>query len=403
MVDLEAFSPESPGTLVPISGTDARHGQWSHHAFVPNPLSLESPDLTAAAYRLVANARAALAALDSTARQLPDPRLFRRPSLQAEAQSTSALEGTYAPLSEVLTADKERPPNIDLREIFNYITMADTAFLWIEDGRPLTVSMLGELQSILVEKTRSEGASSGGIRNHQVVIGQRREAKPDELPVRAARFIPSPPGIDLHANLQELLDWMSTDVIRDIDPVVAAAMAHYQFESLHPFNDGNGRIGRLLIVLHLLQQGVLIEPTLTVSPWFEARRSEYYNRLLRVSTEADWDSYVRFFAQGLEASAKRTRERMISLVNIHFSMKETVRQSNLRADTAHTLVDFAVANISFTVRAVEKGLNVSYGRANTVVNQLVQLGILAPLEDFTGSARRFYAPGVYDVLLGEGA
>ena len=213
-----------------------------------------------------------------------------------------------------------------------------------------------------------------------------------------------PRGLDLHASLQELLDWMSNKKVNDdIDPVVAAALAHYQFETLHPFHDGNGRIGRLLIVIHLLKQEVISEPTLTVSPWFEQRRSEYYDRLLSVSTRADYDSYVKFFAEGLEASAKQTHARMLALVDIQESLKDRVRESHLRADTAQTLVDFAVANVSFTVRAVERNLGVSYGRANGLVNQLVQLDILAPLRNEPGTSRRFYAPDVYRIIVGSGS
>lgn len=233
-------------------------------------------------------------------------------------------------------------------------------------------------------------------------MGQRQEASPSDPPVHAARFVPSPPGLDLQANLQVLLDWMGNrEVNREVDPVVAAALAHYQFETLHPFHDGNGRIGRLLIVVHLLQQGVLSEPTLTVSPWFESRRSEYYDLLLAVSTKAEWDPYVRFFAKGLEASAQGTHARMLALVGVQRALKERVRESHLRADTAQALVDFAVANASFTVRIVERELGVSYGRANGLVNQLVQLGILAPLDQKSSSSRRFYAPAVYDVLMTE--
>ena len=157
----------------------------------------------------------------------------------------------------------------------------------------------------------------------------------------------------------------------------------------------------MLIVIHLFEQGTLLEPTLTVSPWFEAHRSEYYDYLFAVSTEAAWDPYVRFFAQGLEASAKRTHDRMLTLVGIQSEMKEKVRKSKLRADTAHNLVDFAVSNISFTVRAVEKGLQLSYGRANSLVGQLVELGVIAPLGTQSGGTRRFYAPEVYNVLVGE--
>lgn len=397
IVRLDDFTDRSPGRLVPITGTDPGRGEWHHQAFVPDPLPSESPELSGATYRIVADARAALAALDSTARRLPEPRLFRRPSLQAEAQSTSALEGTYAPLAEVLTADDERPQNLDVREILNYIAMANDAFAWIEEERPLTVGMLGELQAVLVRGTQSENASSGAVRDRQVVVGRLGYAHPGEPAAHAARFIPSPPGLDLHAHLQTLLDWMGARD-SDVDPVVAAALAHYQFESLHPFDDGNGRIGRLLIVVHLLLQEVLLEPTLTVSPWFEARRSEYYDRLLAVSTHGGWDSYVRFFARALEVSALTTLDRMERLVAVQASLRDRVRESPLRADTAHLLVDFAVAHVSFTVRAAERELPVSYGRANTLVDQLVRLGILAPLDQRPGGPRRFYAPEVYDVL-----
>jgi Fic family protein len=402
-VDLSTFQPNAPGELVKISGTDPRRGEWEHVAFVPHPLPKLPPDLSSRTYRLVADARAALAALDSTARRLPNPRIFRRPALQAEAQSTSALEGTYAPLAEVLTTDEDRPPNPDLREVLNYVRMGDAAFGWIEAGRPLTVGMLEELQAMLVRGTRGESSASGAVRDHQVVIGQRIDAHPGALPVHAARFVPSPPGIDLRANLQDLLGWMSDkDVTQEIDPVVAAALAHYQFETLHPFHDGNGRIGRFLVVAHLLMEGVLLEPTLTVSPWFEARRTEYYDNLFTVSTRADWDSYIRFFATGLASSATTTHERMTAMVDVQESMKDRIRRSSLRADTAHALVDYAIANTSFTIRTVERSLNISYGRANSLVGQLVHLGILAPVETSAGgSARRFYAPQAFAVLVEE--
>lgn len=400
-VDLERFTDQAPGSLVKINGTDPLRGKWSHSAFVPYPLSLDSPELSGPTYRAVADARAALAALDSTARRLPNPRLFRRPALRAEAQSTSALEGTYAPLAEVLTADEERPQNVDLREVLNYVVMAENAFSWVESQRPLTVNMLEEFQGILVRGTKGEGVSTGKLRDHQVVVGQREDAHPTDLPAHSARFIPQPPGLDLHASLRDLLDWMANRKMRlTIDPVVAAALAHYQFETLHPFHDGNGRIGRMLIVVHLFEQEVLLEPTLTVSPWFEARRNEYYEHLFNVSAKAAWDPYVGFFAAGLAASARRTHERMLALVDVQFEMKEKIRNSALRADTAHALVDFSVSNVSFTVRGVERELGLSYGRANTLVNQLVQLGVIQHLRTGSSGARRFYAPQVYEVLLG---
>ena len=398
VVDLSLFDEHSPGFLVPIDGTDPRRGAWTHAAFVPDPLGSESPELESATYRAVANARAALAALDSTARRLPDPRLLRRPTLQSEAQSTSALEGTYAPLADVLTADEDRPPTSDLREVLNYVAMADAAFAVVEQGRALSVGLLEGLQRILVSGTGHEGPMTGSVRGVQVVIGHRPEVAPDALPVEAARFVPPPPGLDLTANLSDLLAWMSRDHSEDIDPVVSAAMAHYQFETLHPFHDGNGRIGRLLIVLHLLRQNVLSEPTLTVSPWFEARRPSYYDALFAVSSRGDWNAYVHFFATGLRASAELTHRKMLALTTVQAELKEKVRASALRADTAQGLVDFAVGHPSFTVRSVERELGISYGRANTLVGQLARLGVLDEVQNTAGS-RRFFSPQVLEVLI----
>ena len=267
---------------------------------------------------MVAAAGRALAALDATAQQLPNPYLLRIPSLRREAQSTSALEGTYAPLREVLTAADDAPATAEMTEILNYVRMANSGFLWTQEGRPITLSLIEDLQGELMRGTPLESAS--------------------------------------------------------------------------------GRLGRFLIVLTLLSSGVLSEPTLTVSPWFEERRADDYDALLRVSTHGDWDTFLAFFSQGLAAAASSTRHQMLALAAVHQSLKETVRASSLRSAHALDLVDFAVANPSFTVRKVEAALGISYGRANGLVARLADIGVLDVVE--TGSQpRRFAAPAVLKVLL----
>lgn len=391
------FKTHAPGSLVPIFGNDPQLGEWEHRAFVPAPLEHTMPALSPPTFMAIADARAALAALDSTARQLPNPTLLRTPTLRREAQSTSALEGTYAPLADVLTADEDDPATAEMVEVLNYVRMANLGFARIARGESLTVPLLSELQGVLMQGTPLYNVS-GRVRDGQVVIGRRSDADPFDFPIRTSRFVPAPEGFVLETGVRDLLDWMARDHASAIDPVVASAMAHYQFETLHPYRDGNGRLGRLLIVLHLQAAAVLSEPTLTVSPWFEARRSEYYDRLLAVSTDADWDGFVRFFARGLQSAADRTREQMITLVGVQAELRERVRESNLRADSAHALVDLAVANPSFTVRRVEAELGLSYGRANRLVGQLVDLGILRAV-DPEAYSRRFYAPRVLEVLV----
>ncbi len=354
------FHKSAPGTLVAITGQDPLLGPWEHKAFIPNPLAQDPPDLSPKTHLVIADARAALAALDSTARQLPNPTLLRLLTLRREAQSTSALEGTYAPLAEVLVADDEEPPTPELIEILNYVAAANCGFAWIADGRPISTSFLSDLQGILMRGTPLAPVS-GHLRDTQVVIGRRLDADPKAHPVHNARFVPSPNGVELESGVGALVAWFREDHRGHIDPVVAAAMSHYQFETLHPFHDGNGRIGRLLIVLHLVAAGVLSEPTLTVSPWFEARRGDYYDRLLAVSTAGDWDAFVAFFAEGLRQAADNTHEEMRALVAVQAELRAIVRASALRADSAHSLVDLAIANPSFTVRKVEAELEISTG------------------------------------------
>lgn len=390
----ERFSRSPSGILVPIHGVDPRYGAWEHVAFAPHPLPQLTPELSVRTFNTVARARAALAALSSSARQLPNPGLLRRPTLRREAQSTSALEGTYAPLQDVLAADEEdEPADANLREVMNFVRAAEHAFAWQAEGRPLTVGLLVDLQTKLVQGTPADTPHAGRIRDIQVVIGSNPGAR-----VQDARFVPRPPGDELKQQLRDCLDWMSSDHDGDIDPVVAAGIAHYQFETLHPFNDGNGRIGRLLVVLHLLYAGVLTEPTLTVSPWFESRRADYYDRLLEVSASGAWDAWIEFFARGLAASAEATERQLADLLALQGDLKARIRATGLRAENAMRVVDLALAQPIFTVRQVERHLGVSYARANGLVRQLVEANVLGAYDEAVYH-RRFTAPEVLAILL----
>lgn len=389
------FVTEYMGDLVPISGTDARGREWQARAFVPAPLPEAPPELSNRTHTAVANARASLASLSAQAARLENPALLRQPTLRREAQSTSALEGTFAPLESVLAAsEQDGVMDASMREVLNYVRIAEQAFGWVGDGRPITVGLLEDLQRDLVRGTSADTDQAGRVRTTQVMIGSG-----PNTPVSAARFIPSPPGPGLDAALRDQLAWAGAQHRRaEMDPVIEAGVAHYQFETLHPFNDGNGRIGRLLIVLHLLTRGVLTEPTLSVSPWFEARRSEYYDRLLRLSTHGDWDGWLLFFATGINFSAESTSRQLADLIDTQSDLKDRIRKSELRSDNAIRAMDFATARPIFTARELAEGLSVSYPRANGLIGQLTARGILrqwgADLRD-----RRFTAPEILSILL----
>lgn len=397
-MDVKLFQKAPFGKLVPISGALPGGGTWEHWAFLPNPLLDDSPELSRRAYRHVGDARAALAALDSTAKRLPNPRLFRSSTLRLEAQSTAALEGTYEPLARVLAADSDDVQDPSLREVLNYLIVAETAFGWAEEGRVWGSSSLANLQGMLMRGTPSEREHSGQVRPVQVVIGRREGVSPGEIPIKAARYVPPPPGADLEARLRDLIVWTQADHGDHIDPVVAAAMGHYEFEALHPFHDGNGRLGRLLIVLQLYASRVLTEPTLSVSTWFEARRTEYYDALLGVSTDGDWSTWVEFFARGLADSADAARRRMLTLAAVQAELKERLQSTPIRTGNARLLVDFAVGQPTFTVAQAARALGIGNAGAKKLIDSLVTHDILAPYDERV-YGRRFHAPRVLDVLL----
>ncbi|MFZ1154447.1 MAG: Fic family protein [Solirubrobacteraceae bacterium] len=307
-MDPVALGDSPIGSLLRIDGVDGRTGEsYESFAYLPHPLP-QSIELTPATWTAVARTEADLARLDQAARHIPEPKLVRQSMIRREAHSTSALEGTFAPFEDVLASDLDERADLSLemREILNYIVMATQAFGWIEE-RPITVGMLCSLQRILVDSTPSKLGDAGGIRDRQVYIGAR------DAPIELARFVPPPPGDQLTAGVEQWTAWVAESQA-EMPAVVQAALAHYQFETLHPFSDGNGRIGRLVIVLQLMRLGVLKDPLLVVSPWFEARRERYQDELLALTRSGDWNRWVSFFAAGLGASAVSTRERVDALL-----------------------------------------------------------------------------------------
>ena len=380
------------GRLVAIHGIDGRSlAPYEHVAFVPNPLTTEPP-LSGQTWRQVARAGYALGRLAQAGRQLPEPALLRRPTLRREAQSTSALEGTFAPLQDVLAADLA-PTNErtgELNEVLNYIEAAETAFAWQADGRTMTVAMLSELHRILVRGTPADNDQAGRIRDIQVVIGSPTVA------LSYARYIPPPPGPGLEAGVHDVMRWINDGASTDRDPVVAAALGHYQFEALHPFNDGNGRLGRLMVVVQLLQDSVLVDPLLSVSPWFERRRADYQDALAAVSTDGDWDRWVTFFAAGLEASANDTAARVDQLLAVQADHLQRLHEAGV-SGLARDLVETLIAYPYLSARTAADRTGKTFQAANNALSRLVELDIVRAV-DSKARGRGFEAHQIVAVL-----
>ena len=369
----EDFSAPETGTLETIRGqrpTAIGLMPYETVAFTPSELG-GYPDLALPTFSALIRASDALSRLDEAGRMIPNPGLLRPLTLRREAQSTAALEGTYEPLHDVLTepADEDRSRMSEgLREVFNYLDSANYGFEHIRRTARIDMGLVCALQGLLVRNTKSQTSRAGMLRDTQVVIGA------PSLSVQDARFVPMPPGKGLDIALRLLLDWVNS---RE-DPgmtVLDAAMAHYQFETLHPFNDGNGRIGRLLVILQLMQRKTIEEPLLSISPWFEQHREAYQDALLHVSTRGEWNAWVSFFANGIEASAEDTLMRVKRLGFIQQRYDQIIAEhsiSGVTRDIASTLTGSTVASVGQLRHSTDK----SDSAIRLALDRLAGLGLL---------------------------
>jgi Fic family protein len=388
-VQVEDFRSSPIGDLVPISGTDPRTTQtFRHWAYVPHPLPTRV-DLRPGTYKAISEADRALGAMDARVAQLPNPDLLVQPSLTREAVSTSALEGTYAPYAEVLEAEyTDRDTSAEVREVRNYVQAAFRGLELIQ-RRPICLTTVAELQKILVHKTRGDSYDAGQLRKRLVCIGDRGRG------VEESRFVPPPNGDTLADGVGAWEKWINSE--QEMPTLVKVALSHYQFETLHPFSDGNGRIGRLAITLQLIDERVITHPILNLSPWLEPRRDDYIDHLLNTSKTGDFDPWVRFFAQAVRARAEAAANTINNLITfsneVVGEMKRIGERSTAVANLAANLIGYPV----MTVPLVQRELEVSYPTANKAIAKLVEAGYLRKLAG-RSYGRVFICERVYHLL-----
>lgn len=389
-MDIERFQNSPVGQLVPIRGHDAYLDRdYEHYAFVPCP-SPATPDLSQGTYNAVTKATLALGRLDFAVRRLPDPSLLVRPVLRREAQSTSELEGTYAPLDEVLAADliEEGRRSAELREVMNYVAAAEHG-LELTKTLPICLRVICQLQAILVRGTRGEIYDPGTLRRRQVFIGER------ELGIEQSRFVPAPNGEMLEDGVMNWEKWINA---RDdeMPPIVKAAVGHYQFETLHPFSDGNGRLGRLIVVLQLIEAGILTYPVLNLSPWLKPRKEQYKDLLRDISTTGDYNPWVRFFSTAVEAQAQDMVQRIEQLLAVREDLLHIARENRIRG-LAVDIIEDLIGYSSITPSTTAKRHDVQYKTANDAFRRLEELGIL---RETTGASygRIYVCPRVRQIV-----
>jgi Fic family protein len=367
-MDIERLEKSPVGRLIEITGTDSRfQEEYRGKAYLPDPLPATIA-LSNATHACIARTAASVARADQAVKQLPNPSLVVRPTIRREAVSTSALEGTYAAFTDVLEADflGEDEMSSAVAEVRNFVLAAEEALRWIED-RPITLAMLDHLQKMLVRGTRADTAEAGHVRTTQVLIGVKDRRVTD------ARFVPPPPGDHLRDGCLAWRDWIQDN--HELHVIARAALGHYQFETLHPFNDGNGRIGRLISLLQLVTVGELQSLVVNLSPWLKSRESDYQTQLFEVSTTGNFDPWVTFFCEALHAHAAEAVNRVHELLNLRQALLDRARKARIRG-VGFMLAADLIGYPMVTARIVAELYHVSPQAANHAVGRLAEIGIL---------------------------
>lgn len=341
-------------------------GDAAYKSFRPAPLppQLEMDEEMLA---LLTGATKALAALDTLATHIPSMNLFVSMYVRKEALLSSQIEGTQATLEDLLDPMIEKNANQNVADVINYIKATEYALDRMH-SLPLCNRLLKETHAVLMEGVRGQEKNPGEFRVSQNWIGAAGSS------IKNARYIPPNPE-DMVEAMSDLEKYIHSD--DPLDVLIKAALIHYQFETIHPFLDGNGRVGRLLITLFLLDKGVLQNPALYISCYLKLNRIEYYDRMSEVRVKGDYEQWIKFFLLAIKESAEdgvNTIRQLSALRQQNLSIIEKMGRS---AKTARLIFDYLEQNPIVDIGKTANELGISFNTASIYINRLVEAGILA--------------------------
>jgi Fic family protein len=367
-MDPNDFSSSSPGRVLRTT-----KGYW---AFIPNPLP-PAIEWSTSLISALGEAERNLGRLASLADTLPSPHILVRPFIRREAVLSSRIEGTRASLVDLYHYESAQnsifEDTSDVREVHNYVRALDYG---LERSKTLPVSLrlIREMHGILMEGVRGELLTPSEFRRSQNWIGSPGST------IESATIVP-PPVDEMHQALDAMEKFIHAP--SDIPQLARAGQIHYQFEAIHPFLDGNGRIGRLLVILLLIEWGLISQPLLYLSAFFEAHRLDYYDRLLAVSQRGEWEKWLLFFFKGVSSQSSDAINRIERLGQLRSTYRERLRTERAAARLLQTL-DVLFERPILTIRQLEAALDVPYRTAQRYVARLEEQGIL---REVTGQAR----------------
>lgn len=359
------------------------------HTFVPNPLPPEPPVTWNGPQ--FQRASVALGRLSGVTSLLPDPHLFLYSYVRKEALLSSQIEGTQSSLSELLLFENDAISGVpidDVLEVSNYVAAMNHGLARLREDFPLSLRLLKEIHGHLLSKGRGSDKQPGEFRTSQNWIGGTRPGN--------ARFVPPPPHLLLEC-LGALEKFLHDD---QVPSLVRAALAHVQFETIHPFLDGNGRVGRLLVTLVLCHDGVLPQPLLYLSLYLKKNRQSYYELLQKVRETGDWEAWLNFFLAGVEETATQATETVGRLLRLFEQDRTRLHALGRAAGSAARVHEFMQKHPMVSSPQLTKALDLSKPAVNAALATLVELGIA---EETTGQKRwRVYSYREYLRILSEG-
>lgn len=371
-----------------VPGRSMRMGGYT--AFLPAPLP---PKLawTARLVRSLSDADRLLGRLAGEGGRLPNPHILMRPFVRQEAVLSSRIEGTQATLGELLAAEAggqtgnlaERNPD-DLREVANYVAALEHGMALLHE-LPLSVRVIKQLHDTLMTGVRGNNAAPGEFRTIQNWIGRPGST------LQSATYVPPPPG-EVGACLAA---WERFLHESEMPPLVTIALAHYQFEAIHPFLDGNGRVGRLLITLFLIEKGILPTPLLYLSAFFEASRTEYYAGLRAVSERGDWEGWVEYFLLGVARMSEDALQRVTRINDLLTRWRGEMAGESTKVPLR--VVEMLAANPFITTNGVVGELKIAFTTAQRAIERLERNGIVRQVGDAKRS-RIYCATELLEIL-----
>ena len=349
-----------------------------YKAFIPALLPPKpSVKFSSELQTLLSKADRALARLDGVVTVLPNPDLFIAMYVKKEALLSSQIEGTQASLEGVLEFEADLTPKEDIddiKEVVNYIKALDYGIEKLKTF-PMSLRLIKEIHKILIKGTRGMHKTPGEFRRTQNWIG------PPGASLNEATFVPPPPGmvLELMGNLEKFIH--SKD---NIPPLVKIALIHSQFETIHPFLDGNDRIGRLLITFHLYWRNILSKPLLYLSFYFKKNRAEYYDLLMKVRKEGVWEEWIKFFLKGIGEVSKEATNTARKIIKLKDDLITKLYENSISSIYAVRLIDLLFKNPVIDVKNIVEELNTHRDTANELVKRFEKIGIL---KEITGKQR----------------